>query len=293
MILEPIANYLVNSVVDMINWLLSIGLAIFKPDALSLPAGSFLLPAAIVTISAYLFIRFVFDHSSLDRDGDVTVIDTVSLAIIIITFMMSVVIVLALINAGTDFIYGPSYTSNEATKSHKVYKEMTKDTKRLNDFTTLYDENSSAAVRGSVTANNLIRHKDADSVLPALDKGSDGTIFETYSKIQRRRFDDEIVPLINKHADFNLNVKIGSANEDMDSQIEDVVVDKSEVASDLENADLEYMISKIEWADAVEQIAWMNVGSERNIKVIKLYLKAHQTQESVDRRKLDQLKGNN
>ena len=39
MILEPIANYLVDSVVGMINWLLSIGLAIFKPDALSLPVG--------------------------------------------------------------------------------------------------------------------------------------------------------------------------------------------------------------------------------------------------------------
>lgn len=293
MILESIANYLVDSVVDMINWLLSIGLAIFKPDALSLPAGAFLLPAAIVTISAYLFIRFVFDSSSLDSDGDATVIDTVSLAIIVITFMLAVIIVLTLINAGTDFIYGPSYTSNEATKSHNVYKEMTKDTKRLNEFTTLYDENSSTIVRGSVAANNLIRHKDSGPILPALDKGSDDTIFETYSKIQRRRFDDGIVKLISMHADFNLNVKIGSANEDMNAQIEDAVVDKSDVASDLESADLEYTISKIEWADAAEQITWRNVRSERNIKVIKLYLKAHQTQESIDQHKLDQLKGNN
>lgn len=278
-------------VINLVDWLLDVGLTLFKPNFLSMPLGAFLLPAAIVMISAYLFIRFVFNHSSLDSDGDVTVIDTVSLAIIIITFMMSVVIVATLINAGTDFIYGPSYTSNEATRSHKVYREMTKDTKRLNDFTTLYDDNSSVAVRGSVTANNLIRHKDAGSVLPALIRGEDGTIFETGSKIQRRQFDDEIVPLINKHADFNLNVKIGSANEDMNAQIDDVVVDKSEVASDLENADFEYTISKIEWSDAVEYITWMNVRSERNIKVIKLYLKAHQTQESIDRRKLEQLKG--
>lgn len=276
-------------IINIIDWLLSIGLAIFKPDALSMPIGSFLLPSLIVIIIAFLICSFIFGQSVYGfEDMSMTAFVT-----IVITFMMTAIIVVVLINAGTDFIYGPSYTSNEATKSHKVYKEMTKDTKRLNDFTTLYDENSSATVRGSVTANNLIRHKDADSVLPALDKGSDGTIFETYSKIQRRRFDDEIVPLINKHADFNLNVKIGSANEDMDAQIEDVVVDKSEVASDLENTYFEYMISKIEWADAVEQIAWMNVGSERNIKVIKLYLKAHQTQESIDRRKLEQLKGNN
>lgn len=276
-------------IINIIDWLLSIGLAIFKPDALSMPIGSFLLPSLIVIIIAFLICSFIFEQSVYGFED----MSMPAFVTIVITFMMTAIIVVVLINAGTDFIYGPSYTSNEATKSHKVYKEMTKDTKRLNDFTTLYDENSSAAVRGSVTANNLIRHKDADSVLPALDKGSDGTIFETYSKIQRRRFDDEIVPLINKHADFNLNVKIGSANEDMDAQIEDVVVDKSEVASDLENADFEYMISKIEWADAVEQIAWMNVGSERNIKVIKLYLKAHQTQESIDRRKLEQLKGNN
>ena len=275
MILESIANYLVDSVVGMINWLLSIGLAIFKPDALSLPVGSFLLPSFIFEQSVYVF-------EDMSMPAFVT---------IVITFMMTVVVVVALINAGTDFIYGPSYTSNEATKSHKVYREMTKDTKRLNDFTTLYDENSSATVRGSVIANNLIRHKDAGSVLPALIKGEDGMIFETGSKIQRRQFDDEIVPLINKHADFNLNVKIGSANEDMNAQIDDVVVDKSEVASDLENADFEYTISKIEWSDAVEYITWMNVRSERNIKVIKLYLKAHQTQESIDRRKLEQLKG--
>lgn len=278
-------------VINLVDWLLDVGLTLFKPNFLSIPLGAFLLPAAIVTIGAYLFIRFVFDHSSLDSGGDVTVIDTVSLAIIIITFMMTFVIVVTLINAGTDFVYGPSYNSNEATKNEKVYKEMSKDTKRLNEFTTLYDENSSTIVRGSVAANNLIRHKASGPVLPALDKESDDTIFETYSKIQRRRFDDEIVPLINKHADFNLNVKIGSANEDINAQIEDVVVDKSDVASDLENTDLEYTISKIEWADAVEQIAWMNVGSERNIKVIKLYLKAHQTQESIDRRKLEQLKG--
>lgn len=214
-----------------------------------------------------------------------------SFATIVITFMMTVVIVATLIDAGTDFIYGPSYTSNEATRSHKVYREMTKDTKRLNDFTTLYDETSSATVKGSVTANNLLRHKDAGSVLPALIRGEDGSIFETGSKIQRRQFDDEIVPLINKHADFNLNVKIGSADEDMNAQIDDVVVDKSEVASDLENSDFEYTISKIEWSDAVEYITWMNVRSERNIKVIKLYLKAHQTQESIDRHKLEQLKG--
>ena len=276
-----------NVIIDIVEWLLSVGLAIFKPDSLSLPVGSFLLPALVVVIVAFLFISFVFDNFVDDsRDPNIP-----ATAVIIITFMMMIIIVLSLINAGTDFIYGPSYTSNEATKSHKVYKEMTKDTKRLNDFTTLYDENSSAAVRGSVTANNLIRHKDADSVLPALDKGSDDTIFETYSKIQRRQFDDEIVPLINKHADFNLNVKVGSANEDMNAQIDDIVVDKSEVASDLENADFEYTISKIEWSDAVEYITWMNVRSERNIKVIKLYLKAHQTQESIDRHKLEQLKG--
>lgn len=273
-------------IISIVDWLLSIGLAIFKPDALSLPIGSFLLPALVVAIVACLFISFVFDNFVDDsRDPNIPAI-----AVIIITFMM-IIIVLALVNAGTDFIYGPSYTSNEATKSHKVYKEMTKDTKRLNDFTTLYDENSSATVRGSVTANNLLRHKDAGSVLPALIKDEDGTIFETGSKIQRRQFDDEIVPLINKHADFNLNVKIGSANEDMNAQIDDVVVDKSEVASDLENSDFEYTISKIEWSDAVEYITWMNVRSERNIKVIKLYLKAHQTQESIDRHKLEQLKG--
>ena len=280
-------DFLANVIIDFVEWFLSIGLAIFKPDALSLPVGSFLLPALVVVIVACLFISFVFDNFIDDcRDPNIPAI-----AVVIITFMMMIIIVLTLINAGTDFIYGSSYTSNEATKSHKVYKEMTKDTKRLNDFTTLYDENSSAVVRVSVTANNLIRHKDADSVLPALHKGSDDTIFETYSKIQRRRFDDEIVPLINKHADFNLNVKIGSADEDMNAQIDDVVVDKSEVASDLENADFEYTISKIEWSDAVEYINWMNVRSERNIKVIKLYLKAHQTQESIDRRKLEQLKG--
>ena len=274
-------------IISIVDWLLSIGLAIFKPDALSLPIGSFLLPALVVAIVACLFISFVFDNFVDDsRDPNIPAI-----AVIIITFMMMIIIVLALVNAGTDFIYGPSYTSNEATKSHKVYKEMTKDTKRLNDFTTLYDENSSATVRGSVTANNLLRHKDAGSVLPALIKDEDGTIFETGSKIQRRQFDDEIVPLINKHADFNLNVKIGSADEDMNAQIDDVVVDKSEVASDLENSDFEYTISKIEWSDAVEYITWMNVRSERNIKVIKLYLKAHQTQESIDRRKLEQLKG--
>lgn len=278
-------------VINLVDWLLDVGLTLFKPNFLSIPLGAFLLPAAIVTISAYLFIRFVFDHSSLDSDGDATVIDTVSLAIIIITFMMTFVIVVALINAGTDFVHGQSYASNEATRSHKVYKEMTKETKRLNEFTTLYDENSSAIVRGSVSLNNLIRHKDAGPVLPALDKGSDDTIFETYSKLQRHRFDDGIVKLISAHADFNLNVKIGSANEDMDAQIEDVIVDKSEVASDLENADLEYTISKIEWSDAVEQISWMNVGSERNIKVIKLSLKAHQTQESIDRQNLNKLKG--
>ena len=280
-------------IIDIVNWLLDIGLAMFKPDALSIPVGSFLLPAAIVVISAYLFIRLLFDHSSLDSDNEMNAMDTVSLTIIIITFMMAFVIVVALINAGTDFVYGQSYASNEATRSHKVYKEMTKETKRLNEFTTLYDENSSAIVRGSVSLNNLIRHKDSGPVLPALDKGSDDTIFETYSKLQRRQFDDEIVPLINKHADFNLNVKVGSANEDMDAQIEDVVVDKTDVASDLENSDLEYTISKIEWADAVEQVTWRNVRSERNIKVIKLYLKAHQTQESIDQHKLDQLKGNN
>lgn len=279
-------------IINIVNWLLDVGLTLFKPDALSIPVGSFLLPVAIVVISAYLFIRLVFDHSSLDSCNEMNAMDTVSLAIIIITFMMAFVIVVALINAGTDFVYGQSYASNEATRSHKVYKEMTKETKRLNEFTTLYDENSSAIVRGSVSLNNLIRHKDAGPVLPALDKGSDDTIFETYSKIQRRRFDDGIVKLISTHADFNLNVKIGSANEDMNAQIEDVV-DKSDVASDLESADLEYTISKIEWADAAEQITWRNVRSERNIKVIKLYLKAHQTQESIDQHKLDQLKGNN
>lgn len=287
MILESIANYLVDSVVGMINWLLSIGLAIFKPDALSLPVGSFLLPSLIVIIIAFLICGFIFEQSVYGFED----MSMPSFATIVITFMMTIIIVITLINAGTDFIYGPSYTSNEATRSHKVYREMNKDTKRLNDFTTLYDENSSATVRGSVIANNLIRHKDAGSVLPALIKGEDGMIFETGSKIQRRQFDDEIVPLINKHADFNLNVKIGSANEDMNAQIDDVVVDKSEVASDLENADFEYTISKIEWSDAVEYITWMNVRSERNIKVIKLYLKAHQTQESIDRRKLEQLKG--
>ena len=274
-------------IINIIDRLLSIGLAIFKPDALSMPIGSFLLPSLIVIIIAFLICSFIFEQSVYGFED----MSMPAFVTIVITLMMTAIIVVVLIDAGTDFIYGPSYTSNEATKSHKVYKEMTKATKRLNDFTTLYNETSSAAVRGSVTANNLIRHKDADSVLPALSKGSDDTIFETYSKIQRRRFDDEIVPLINKHADFNLNVKIGSANEDMDAQIEDVVVDKSEVASDLENADFEYMISKIEWADAVEQIAWMNVGSERNIKVIKLYLKAHQTQESIDRQNLNKLKG--
>lgn len=280
-------------IINISDWLLDVGLTLFKPSDLSIPIGATLIPAAIVVISTYLFIRFVFEHSSLDDSDEMNDMDTVSSAIIIITATMSVLLVTTLINAGTDFVYGENYKSNEATKSHKVYKEMTKVTKRLNDFTTLYDEHSSTIVRGSVAANNLIRHKDSGPVLPALDKGSDDTIFETYSKIQRRRFDDEIVPLINKHADFNLNVKIGSANEYMDAQIEDVAVDKSEVTSDLENADLEYTISKIEWADAVEQIAWMNVGSERNIKVIKLYLKAHQTQESIDRHKLEQLKGNN
>lgn len=280
-------------IINISDWLLDVGLTLFKPSDLSIPIGATLIPAAIVVISTYLFIRFVFEHSSLDDSDEMNDMDTVSSAIIIITAIMSVLLVTTLINAGTDFVYGENYKSNEATKSHKVYKEMTKVTKRLNDSTTLYDEHSSTIVRGSVAANNLIRHKDSGPVLPALDKGSDDTIFETYSKIQRRRFDDEIVPLINKHADFNLNVKIGSANEYMDAQIEDVAVDKSEVTSDLENADLEYTISKIEWADAVEQIAWMNVGSERNIKVIKLYLKAHQTQESIDRHKLEQLKGNN
>lgn len=277
-------------VINLVDWLLDVGLTPFKPNFLSIPLGAFLLPAAIVTISAYLFIRFVFDHSSLDSNGDVTVIDTVSLAIIIITFMMSVVIVLALINVGTNFIYGPSYNSNEATKNEKVYKEMSKDTKRLNDFTTLYDENSSAIVKGSVAINNLLRHKDVGPILSTMGTG-DGTIFETYSKLQRFSFDNEIVPLINTHADFNLNVKVGSADDDMTAQIDDVVVDKSEVASDLENADLEYTISKIEWSDAVEYVTWRNVRSERNIKVIKLYLKAHQTQESIDHRKLEQLKG--
>ena len=287
MILESLANYLVDFVFGMLNWLLSIGLAIFKPDVLSLPAGSFLLPSLIVIIVAFVICYVIFDQSVYGFED----MSMPSFATIVITFMMTVVIVATLINAGTDFIYGPSYTSNEATRSHKVYREMTKDTKRLNDFTTLYDETSSATVKGSVTVNNLIRHKDAGSVLPALIKDEDGTIFETGSKIQRRQFDDEIVPLINKHADFNLNVKIGLANEDMNAQIDDVVVDKSEVASDLENADFEYTISKIEWSDAVEYITWMNVRSERNIKVIKLYLKAHQTQESIDRRKLEQLKG--
>lgn len=280
-------------VINLVDLLLDVFLTLFKPNFLSIPLGAFLLPAAIVTISAYLFIRFVFDHSSLDSYNEMNAMDAVSLAIIVITFMMAFVIVVALINAGTDFVYGQSYASNEATRSHKVYKEMTKETKRLNEFTTLYDENSSTIVRGSVAANNLIRHKDSGPVLHALDKGSDGTIFETYSKIQRHRFDDGIVKLISAHADFNLNVKIGSANEDMNAQIEDVVVDESDVASDLESADLEYTISKIEWADAAEQITWLNVRSERNIKVIKLYLKAHQTQESIDQHKLDQLKGNN
>lgn len=274
-------------IINIVNWLLSVGLAIFKPDALSLPVGSFLLPALVVAIVALLFISFVFNNF-VDDSRDPNILAT---AVIIITFMMMLILVVSLINAGTDFIYGPSYTSNEATKSHKVYREMTKDTKRLNDFTTLYDENSPAIVRGSVSLNNMIRHKDVGPVLPNLHKGSDDIVFETYSKIQRRQFDDEIVKLINAHADFNLNVKVGSANEDMNAQIEDVVVDKSEVASDLENADLEYTISKIEWSDAVEYITWMNVRSERNIKVIKLYLKAHQTQESIDRRKLEQLKG--
>lgn len=287
MILESLANHLVEFVVGMINWLLSIGLAIFKPDALSLPVGSFLLPSLIVIIVAFLICSFIFEQSVCGFED----MSMPSFATIVITFMMTVVIVVTLINAGTDFIYGPSYTSNEATRSHKVYREMTKDTKCLNDFTTLYDENSSATVRGSVTANNLIRHKDTGPILSALVKSEDGTIFETGSKIQRRQFDDEIVPLINKHADFNLNVKIGSANEDMNVQIDDVVVDKSDVASDLENADFEYTISKIEWSDAVEYITWRNVRSERNIKMIKLYLKAHQTQESIDRRKLEQLKG--
>lgn len=282
-------EYPADFIINIVDWLLDVGLTLFKPDALSLPVGSFLLPAAIVIIAALVFCNFVFDRSTSGKDD----ISAPVAATIVTTFMLVVIIVLTLINAGTDFIYDENYKSNEATKSHKVYKEMTKVTKRLNDFTTLYDEHSSTIVRGSVAANNLIRHKDSGPVLPALDKGSDDTIFETYSKIQRRRFDDEIVPLINKHADFNLNVKIGSANEYMDAQIEDVAVDKSEVTSDLENADLEYTISKIEWADAVEQIAWMNVGSERNIKVIKLYLKAHQTQESIDRHKLEQLKGNN
>lgn len=274
-------------IINIVNWLLSVGLAIFKPDALSLPVGSFLLPALVVAIVALLFISFVFNNF-VDDSRDPNILAT---AVIIITFMMMLILVVSLINAGTDFIYGPSYTSNEATKSHKVYREMTKDTKRLNDFTTLYDENSPAIVRGSVSLNNMIRHKDVGPVLPNLHKGSDDIVFETYSKIQRRQFDDEIVKLINAHADFNLNVKVGSANEDMNAQIEDVVVDKSEVASDLENADLEYTLSKIEWSDAVEYITWMNVRSERNIKVIKLYLKAHQTQESIDRRKLEQLKG--
>lgn len=287
MILESLANYLVDFVVGIINWLLSIGLAIFKPDALSLPVGSFLLPSLIVIIVEFVICYVIFKQSVYVFED----MSMPSFATIVITFMMTVVIVATLINAGTDFIYGPSYTSNEATSSHKVYREMTKDTKRLNDFTTLYDENSSATVRGAVTANNLLRHKDAGSVLPDLIRGEDGAIFETGSKIQRRQFDDEIVPLINKHADFNLNVKIGSADEDMNAQIDDVVVDKSEVASDLENADFEYTISKIEWSDAVEYITWMNVRSGRNIKVIKLYLKAHQTQESIDRHKLEQLKG--
>lgn len=274
-------------IINIVSWLLDIGLALFKPKALSLPVGSFLLPALVVAIVACLFISFVFNNFVDDsRDPNIP-----ATAVIIITFMMMLIIVVSLINAGTDFIYRPSYTSNEATKSHKVYREMTKDTKRLNDFTTLYDENSPAIVRGSVSLNNMIRHKDAGPVLPTLRKGSDDIVFETYSKIQRRQFDDEIVPLLNKHADFNLNVKVGSVNEDMNAQIEDVVVDKSEVASDLENADLEYTISKIEWSDAVEYITWMNVRSERNIKVSKLYLKAHQTQESIDRHKLEQLKG--
>ena len=276
-------------IVKITNFLLDVGLTLFKPSVLSLSIGSFLLPSLIVIIIAFLICSFIFEQSVYGFED----MSMPAFVTIVITLMMTVVIVVALINAGTDFVYGENYKSNEATRSHKVYKEMTKETKRLNEFTTLYDEHSSTIVRGSVAANNLIRHKDSGPVLPALDKGSDDTIFETYSKIQRRRFDDEIVPLINKHADFNLNVKIGSANEDMDAQIEDVVVDKSEVTSDLENADLEYTISKIEWADAVEQIAWMNVGSERNIKVIKLYLKAHQTQESIDRHKLEQLKGNN
>ena len=274
-------------IINIVSWLLDIGLALFKPKALSLPIGSFLFPALVVAIVACLFISFVFNNFVDDsRDPNIP-----ATAVIIITFMMMLILVVSLINAGTDFIYGPSYTSNEATKSHKVYREMTKDTKRLNDFTALYDENSSAIVRGSVSLNNMIRHKDDGPVLPTLHKGSDDIVFETYSKIQRRQFDDEIVPLLNKRADFNLNVKVGSANEDMNAQIEDVAVDKSEVASDLENADLEYTISKIEWSDAVEYITWMNVRSERNIKVIKLYLKAHQTQESIDRRKLEQLKG--
>lgn len=274
-------------IINIVSWLLDIGLALFKPKALSLPIGSFLLPALVVVIVACLFISFVFNNFVDDsRDPNIP-----ATAVIIITFMTMLILVVSLINAGTDFIYGPSYTSNEATKSHKVYREMTKDTKRLNDFTTLYDENSPAIVRGSVSLNNLIRHKDAGPVLPALHKGSDDIVFETYSKIQRRQFEDEIVPLLNKRADFNLNVKVGSVNEDMNAQIEDVAVDKSEVASDLENADLEYTISKIEWSDAAEYITWMNVRSERNIKVIKLYLKAYQTQESIDRHKLEQLKG--
>lgn len=274
-------------IINIINWLLSIGLAIFKPDALSMPIGSFLLPSLIVIIIAFLICSFILERSVYGFED----MSMPAFVTIVITLMMGAVIVVALINAGTDFIYGPSHTSNESTKSHKVCRGMTKDTKRLNDFTTLYDDNSSAVVRGSADPNNLLRHKDAGSVLPALINDEDGTIFETGSKIQRRQFDDEIVPLINKHADFNLNVKIGSANEDMNAQIDDVVVDKSEVASDLENADFEYTISKIEWSDAVEYITWMNVRSERNIKVIKLYLKAHQTQESIDRRKLEQLKG--
>ena len=280
-------------IINIVNWLLDIGLALFKPDALSLPVGSFLLPALAVVIVALMFIKFVFDRSSLDEIKDPSGTDILAVAIIVTTFMMTLIIASTLINTGTDFVYGQSYASNEATRSHKVYKEMTKDTNRLNEFTTLYDENSSTIVRGSVAINNLIRHKGAGPVLSALSEGSDDTIFETYSKLQRHRFDDEIVKLINSHADFNLNVKVGSANEDMNAQIEDVVVDKSEVASDLENVDFEYTISKIEWADAVEQITWRNVRSERNIKVIKLYLKAHQTQESIDQHKLDQLKGNN
>lgn len=65
-------------VINLVDWLLDVGLTLFKPNFLSIPLGAFLLPAAIVTISAYLFIRFVFDHSSLDSGGDVTAIDTVS-----------------------------------------------------------------------------------------------------------------------------------------------------------------------------------------------------------------------